>query len=147
MIPKSHALVRTGLSQNIGNEFLVHCSIALIRRSCIEVPHVDYQKLSGDRLGESSVSIRARVQTAREIQRARFSSLQSQDIVCNADMRIEEIRQFCKWPEEGQSLMPAATYKARCVELSADFSNLRARRGGSPVISRRGASQKSTMNN
>jgi magnesium chelatase family protein len=74
----------------------------------IEVPRVDYEKLSGNRLGESSVSIRARVQTAREIQRARFSSLQSQDIVCNADMRIGEIRQFCKLLEEGQSLMRAA---------------------------------------
>jgi magnesium chelatase family protein len=41
----------------------------------IEVPRVDYEKLSGDRLGESSETIRNRVQTAREIQQARFSSL------------------------------------------------------------------------
>jgi magnesium chelatase family protein len=74
----------------------------------IEVPRVDYEKLSGERLGESSELIRQRVQAAREIQRARFSNLQSQDIVCNADMRIGEIRKFCKLPEEGQSLMRAA---------------------------------------
>ena len=34
----------------------------------IEVPRVDYEKLSGDRLGESSETIRARVQAARDIQ-------------------------------------------------------------------------------
>ncbi|MCQ3935502.1 MAG: hypothetical protein DPW18_00500 [Chloroflexi bacterium] len=74
----------------------------------IEVPRVDYEKLSGDRLGESSESIRKRVQSAREIQQARFSGLQSQDIVCNADMRIGEVRQFCRLQPEGQSLMRAA---------------------------------------
>src|SRR6266540_6975530 len=38
----------------------------------IEVPRVDYEKLSGDRLGESSECIRARAQAARNIQRQRF---------------------------------------------------------------------------
>jgi len=82
----------------------------------IEVPRVDYEKLSGDRVGESSESIRARVQAARDIQSKRFSSNGSSDIVCNADMRVGEIRQFCRLqacPEhsrrdEGQSLMRAA---------------------------------------
>jgi magnesium chelatase family protein len=32
----------------------------------IEVPGVDYEKLSNDRVGESSASIRQRVQAARE---------------------------------------------------------------------------------
>jgi magnesium chelatase family protein len=62
----------------------------------IEVPRVDHEKLSGGRLSESSETIRKRVQAAREIQRARFARLESHDIVCNADMRIGEIRQFCK---------------------------------------------------
>jgi magnesium chelatase family protein len=74
----------------------------------IEVPRVDYEKLSGDRLGESSESIRKRVQTARDIQNQRFSSNGSSDIVCNADMRIGEVRQFCKLQPEGQSLMRSA---------------------------------------
>ena len=73
----------------------------------IEVPRVDYEKLSGDRVGESSESIRARVQAARDIQLKRFSN-GSSDIVCNADMRVGEIRQFCRLQEEGQSLMRAA---------------------------------------
>ena len=82
----------------------------------IEVPRVDYEKLSGDRVGESSECIRARVQAARNIQQARFTSPKSllsnngssTDIVCNADMRVGEIRQFCRLQEEGQSLMRAA---------------------------------------
>jgi magnesium chelatase family protein len=74
----------------------------------IEVPRVDYEKLSGDRMGESSEAIRARVQAAREIQNKRFSRNGSSDIICNADMRVGEIRQFCKLQDEGQSLMRAA---------------------------------------
>jgi magnesium chelatase family protein len=87
----------------------------------IEVPRVDYEKLSGDRVGEPSECLRARVQAARDIQTKRFgirslpTSVQSQEtlhsnIVCNADMRTGEIRQFCKLPEDGQSLMRAATW-------------------------------------
>ncbi|MFN8424822.1 MAG: YifB family Mg chelatase-like AAA ATPase [Anaerolineales bacterium] len=73
----------------------------------IEVPRVDYEKLSGDRLGETSETIRKRVQAARDIQQKRFSNSNS-DIICNADMRVGEIRQFCKLQDEGQSLMRAA---------------------------------------
>jgi magnesium chelatase family protein len=73
----------------------------------IEVPRVDYEKLSGDRMGETSESIRKRVQAARNIQQQRFASSQSH-IICNADMRVGEIRQFCKLQDEGQSLMRAA---------------------------------------
>ena len=82
----------------------------------IEVPRVDYEKLSGDRMGETSASIRARVQAARNIQLARFANIGSSNIVANADMRVGEIRQFCKLQDEGvalslskcQSLMRAA---------------------------------------
>jgi magnesium chelatase family protein len=74
----------------------------------IEVPRVDHEKLSGDRVGETSASIRARVQVARDIQMRRFSNIESSDIVCDADMRVGEIRQFCKVGEEGQRLMRAA---------------------------------------
>ena len=50
----------------------------------------------------------ASVQAARDIQTKRFSMNGSSDIVCNADMRVGEIRQFCKLPEDAQSLMRAA---------------------------------------
>jgi len=74
----------------------------------IEVPRVDYEKLSGDRVGESSEAIRGRVQAARDIQNKRFSSSGSSGIICNADMRVGEIRLFCQLQAEGQGLMRAA---------------------------------------
>jgi len=41
----------------------------------IEVPRVDYEKLSGDRIGETSEAIRKRVQAARNIQLIRFENI------------------------------------------------------------------------
>jgi len=72
----------------------------------IEVPRVDYQKLSSDRLGESSAEIRQRVESARQVQRERFT--ESSSIACNADMRIAEVRKFCKLDETSDSLMRSA---------------------------------------
>ena len=100
----------------------------------IEVPRVDYEKLSGDRVWETSASIRARVQAARDIQKRRFSNIESSDIVCNADMRVGEIRQYCKLPEEGQRLMRAAMTQLnlsarayhRILKLSPTIANLAA---------------------
>jgi len=77
---------------------------------------VDYEKLSGNRVSESFESIRARVQAARVIQNKRFTNGKATDIVCNADMRIGQIRKFCHLQDEGgalsvskcQSLMRAA---------------------------------------
>ena len=90
----------------------------------IEVPRVDYEKLSGNRLGETSESIRQRVQAARNIQHARFTNPDSQisnkgpsaDIVCNTGICVGETRQFCKLPAEGQSLIRAMTHQ---INLSA----------------------------
>jgi magnesium chelatase family protein len=82
----------------------------------IEVPRVDYEKLSGDRVGESRETIRARVQAARDIQNKRFSNGEVRDIICNADMRVGEVRQFCQLQAEGQSLMRAAMSQ---LQLSA----------------------------
>ncbi len=75
----------------------------------IEVPRVDYEKLSGDRVSESSNAIRERVEKARQLQRKRFTPQGlSTDVICNADMRVGEVRQFCELQAEGQSLMRAA---------------------------------------
>jgi magnesium chelatase family protein len=71
----------------------------------VEVPEVDYEKLSNDRLGESSALIRERVQAARERQQSRFEGM---EIVCNSDMHVAEVRKFCKLDEAGHSLVRAA---------------------------------------
>jgi magnesium chelatase family protein len=57
-------------------------------------------------MGETSDAIRKRVQAARNVQQHRFASSQS-DIICNADISVGEIRQFCKLQDECQSLMRA----------------------------------------
>jgi magnesium chelatase family protein len=49
--------------------------------------------------------IKERVQAARERQRTRFDST---DVVLNSDMRVAEVRQFCKLDEAGDSLVRAA---------------------------------------
>jgi predicted ATPase with chaperone activity len=41
------------------------------------VPRVNYEKLSGDRIAESSDAIRRRVQVARDIQLKRFAKVKS----------------------------------------------------------------------
>ncbi len=79
----------------------------------IEVPRLEYEKLSTDRMGEPSAVIRQRVEAARQRQRERFAALRSTGnsshaVLCNADMRITEIRQFCKLDETGQTLLRSA---------------------------------------
>jgi magnesium chelatase family protein len=88
----------------------------------IEVPRVEYDKLSDRRLGEPSAAIQARVEAAREIQRRRFAAVQQSpylpgsegnpendwSIVCNADMRPAEVRKFCALDDTGRMLMKTA---------------------------------------
>ncbi len=71
----------------------------------IEVPRVEFEKLSDDRRGERSAIIRERVETARERQRRRFAGTTLQ---CNADMGPAEIREYCRIDESGRSLLGAA---------------------------------------
>jgi magnesium chelatase family protein len=56
-------------------------------------------------MGESNESIYQRVQVARDTPNKRFSIGEAKDNVCNADMRIGEVRQFCGLQPEGQNLM------------------------------------------
>ena len=71
----------------------------------IEVPRVEYEKLSGDRLGEPSAAIRARVEAARERQARRFAGSR---LLANADMGPAEVRDFCTVDDAGRSLLRAA---------------------------------------
>ncbi|MBQ4207596.1 MAG: YifB family Mg chelatase-like AAA ATPase, partial [Clostridia bacterium] len=58
----------------------------------IEVPQVEFDKLSSEAPGESSASIRKRVNAARKIQQARLSG---SGITCNAKMTAAQTRHFC----------------------------------------------------
>ena len=86
-----------------------------------------YEKLTGERLGELSALVAARVEAARERQRKRFASHDSR-VVCNADMTPADVRVFCKLDATGQSLMQpqvtavgdaATTTERACVSSSA----------------------------
>jgi len=81
----------------------------------IEVPRVDFEKLSDKRRGESSEDIRTRVEKARQIQRDRFTKLKN-GVMTNADMRVAEVRQFCELDETGQQLIKTAMTQ---LQLSA----------------------------
>ncbi len=71
----------------------------------IEVPHIDYEKLADDRLGEKSEKVQARVVEARSRQQLRFTGTK---LTCNAEMTPTEVRQFCQVEESAQSLLKAA---------------------------------------
>ena len=71
----------------------------------VEVPRLDYEKLSDDRFGESSDIVQIRVEAARDAQRHRF---EEDELTCNADMYPQEIRLYCHLAETGDSLIISA---------------------------------------
>jgi magnesium chelatase family protein len=84
----------------------------------VEVPRIEYDKLSDRRTNEPSAVFQARVEAAREIQRRRFSSQPAnlQPVTCNSDMRPAEVRKFCELDDTGRALMKAAMQQ---LQLSA----------------------------
>ncbi len=75
----------------------------------IEVPAVKYSELSSDRVGESSETIRSRVEQARQVQLQRFKD--KKHLFCNARMESREIRQYCKIDQQGEDLLKMAITK------------------------------------
>ncbi|MCS6912346.1 MAG: YifB family Mg chelatase-like AAA ATPase [Anaerolineae bacterium] len=82
----------------------------------VEVPRVDFEKLSDSRRGEPSRAIRQRVEAARQRQRRRFAPLNNPRLMTNADMGPAEIREFCPVDDAGHSLLRAAM---RQLQMSA----------------------------
>jgi len=76
----------------------------------INVPRVEYDKLSDKRFGESSSAVQERVEKARKNQRKRFSNHGDKKTIIynNADMGNAEIRKFCTLDEACNSLMRSA---------------------------------------
>ncbi len=71
----------------------------------VEVPHIEYEKLSDDRLGEASARVQERVIAAREIQANRFEGT---SMITNSEMSPVEVREFCKTEDAAQSLLKSA---------------------------------------
>ena len=74
----------------------------------IEVPRVEYEKLSDDSLGEPSASVRSRVEEARQVQLRRFNQ---NSHTLNAEMSPTEVRRFCATEDSAQALLKAAMQK------------------------------------
>jgi magnesium chelatase family protein len=72
----------------------------------VEVPAVKFREISGDRTGESSAEIRARVMAARQRQQARFAH--KPKITCNARMGTKELKEFCALDEATKELLKNA---------------------------------------
>ena len=71
----------------------------------VEVPHIEYEKLSDDRLGEESAKVQERVIAASEIQRRRFNGT---PLATNSEMTPAEVRKFCQVEDAAQSLLKSA---------------------------------------
>ncbi|MCX8125955.1 MAG: YifB family Mg chelatase-like AAA ATPase [Dehalococcoidia bacterium] len=71
----------------------------------IEVPRVDYEKLTDDHLSEGSGTVRARTGAARLVQQGRFAGSK---FTCNAEMTPVEVREFCRVEPSAHSLLRTA---------------------------------------
>lgn len=79
----------------------------------VEVPPVEYDKLSNERVAESSAAVRQRVEQARARQRERF---QDSELVTNAEMGPSQVREFCRVEGQTAALLRAAMNQ---LQLSA----------------------------
>ena len=101
----------------------------------IEVPRVEFEKLTDDRAGEPAEAVRERVESARSLQRQRF---EGNDLTSNADMGPGEVRRYCSLDDPGRALVRQAmtqlqlTARAfhRVLKLSRTIADL----AGEPEI-------------
>jgi magnesium chelatase family protein len=81
----------------------------------IDISPVKFEKLSGEPSGEKTEIIAQRVQKARTRQEERFQKTKKH-IASNAEMGVQDIKQFCTIPPEGEALLKQAM---RQLALSA----------------------------
>ena len=75
---------------------------------CADVPAVSYEELSGKKSGESSKSVRARVERVRKIQEERY---QNEPIRFNGELKGSQIARYCEVDAQGQKLLGMAFEK------------------------------------
>jgi len=74
----------------------------------IEVPAVRYRDLTGETSGEDSEAIKGRVNSAREVQRRRFTGKR---IYSNAQMTSRHLKRYCQIGEDSKKLLEQAIDK------------------------------------
>jgi magnesium chelatase family protein len=72
----------------------------------IEVPPVQFREMAGEKNGETSAQVRARVIVARQRQHQRFASRPK--VTCNARMGSRELKQHCGLDDATQELLKFA---------------------------------------
>lgn len=72
----------------------------------ISLPPVSSKEMRTEGMGETSVVIRNRVNSAREIQRRRYGSIDG--VYCSADLRESHVSKFCRISRESHDLIDHA---------------------------------------
>ena len=102
----------------------------------VQVPRIEYEKLTDERPAEVSERVRSRVEGARAIQRARFEGTR---LTCNTEMTPVEVREFCQVEPDAQSLLRAAmkqlALSARAFHRILKLARTIADLAGAPTIS------------
>ncbi len=71
----------------------------------VEVPEVKYEEISSRARGETSATVRSRVEAARALQWERMAA---DSIYCNTQMGPAEIEKYCVLDESGKTMMKTA---------------------------------------
>lgn len=71
----------------------------------LDVPHVDYEKITENSPSETSENIRKRIEAAHITQLERFRNT---ELKCNADMTPREVNKFCNMESAAQGLLRTA---------------------------------------
>lgn len=101
---RGHPKKECTCADNAAKRYLSKVSGPLLDRIDIhiEVPPVDFGKLSSAVPSESSAEIKKRVNAARQIQRERFKGT---GVTCNAKMTPSQTKEFCRPTEEAMQFL------------------------------------------
>lgn len=75
---------------------------------CLEVPHIEYEKLEGAPDGKTSKEVRASTEAARARQKERFSGTA---ILTNSEMGLKDIKRFCVITPDVQKTLERAYHQ------------------------------------
>ena len=105
----------------------------------VEVDSVKYDDLVSTRAEESSAAVRARVEAARAVQRARFEGREG--VLTNADMGERELRDFCPLSRECSDILRlsferlhlSARARSRIIKVARTIADLAGEESISPA--------------
>jgi len=83
----------------------------------VSVPSVEYEAMRRRTRAESSADVRARVNAARDIQKARFAGT---GVLCNAQMEPAMVGEFCRLDDAGEALLRGAFERLGLTARSHD---------------------------